>query len=248
MNGSLGANLQVVRRKMGYTQAQLADAIGVSRPTYAQIEADGKDITLSQVDILTAMLGVDISTLRASIAGLGTAKVTPEDSVEAYTKYKQIILNALQFAADTKDGKITKTKLAKIVYLADFTWYYNHLEPMSGMTYRKLARGPVPDVYFRAIDDLIEDGILFLEESGRAFMLSMNEGGDAPHALITNKQRILIKEIGRAWKDKQTAEIVAFTHAQLPWQICRDGDAIPYSLITQESPEKVYGPTKLASL
>lgn len=246
MNGNLGTNIQVARYRAGYTQSTVAKAIGVSRPTYAQIEANEKDITLSQLDILTALMGVSINTLRPSADSTGVNRQIGEDSMSAYLKYKQMILNALQFAADTKDGKITKTKLAKIVYLADFTWYYDNLEPISGMSYRKLARGPVPNVYFRAVDELVEDGIVHLEESGRAFMLSMNESGDAPHHLLTTKQRACIKEIGRAWKDKQTAEIVDFTHAQRPWQMCRDGEVIPYSLITQESPAAVYGPAKFA--
>ena len=73
-------------------------------------------------------------------------------------------------------------------------------------------------------------------------MISMVERGDAPHGKLSDKERSVVKIIGEAWKDKQTQEIVDFTHDQLPWQICREGEVIPYGLITQEEPEKVYGP------
>ena len=70
----------------------------------------------------------------------------------------------------------------------------------------------------------------------------MVERGAAPHSKLSDKELAVIRSIGEAWKDKQTQEIVDFTHEQLPWQICREGEIIPYGLITQEDPEKVYGP------
>jgi len=190
------------------------------------------------------MLRVSIDELRGACDGVSTL-LNPEASME---KYKQMILNAIAFGADEHDQKITKTKLAKLVYLADFTWYYNHLVPMSGMSYKRLPQGPVPDVYFRAIDELIEDGALCLEERGRAFMLSMAESGSAPSNQLSAKEVAMISGIGNAWQGKQTQEIVNFTHEQLPWQICREGEVIPYGLITQEDPEKVYGNARVAEL
>ena len=235
---SLSRNIEKARTAAGYTQAQAAEALKMSRPTYAQIESGDKDLTLSQLEVLAAMFRVDEGELRGAPDGVSTF-IDPQASVD---KYKQIILNALQFGADSIDGKITKTKLAKLVYLADFSWYYNNQKPMSGMSYRRLPRGPVPDVYFRAIDEMVDDGIIELEPSGRAFMISMVERGDAPHSKLSDDERKVIQIIGEAWKDKQTQEIVDFTHEQLPWQICREGEVIPYGLITQEEPEKVYGP------
>ena len=240
----LGSNLKAARLARGFTQEQAAHAIDLTRPTYALIEADKKDITLKQAEILAAMLRISVDELRGSADGV-VSLLNPEASME---KYKQIILNALASGADEHDGKITKTKLAKLVYLADFTWYYNHLLPMSGMSYRRLPQGPVPDVYFRAIDELIEDGALCLEERGRAFMLSMAERGAAPSNQLSSDEISMISEIGKAWQGRQTQEIVNFTHEQLPWQICREGEVIPYGLITQEDPEKVYGNARVAEL
>jgi uncharacterized phage-associated protein len=222
----------------------VAQAIGLTRPTFALVEAGTRDITLGQAEVLSGMLRVSIDELRGEGDGGGmltNANVNME-------KYKQIILNALWFGADESDGKITKTKLAKLVYLADFTWYYNHLVPMSGMSYRRLPQGPVPDVFFRAIDELIEVGALQLEEKGRAFMLSMSEKGEAPSNQLSTGEKEMIQGIATSWQNKQTQEIVNFTHEQLPWQICREGEVIPYGLITQEDPVKVYGNASVAEL
>ena len=240
----LGSNIKSARLARGFTQDQVAQAIDLTRPTYALIEAGKRDITLGQAETLGAMLRVTVDELRGASDG-ASAILNPESSME---KYKQIILNAVATGGDEHDGKITKTKLAKLVYLADFTWYYNHLVPMSGMSYRRLPQGPVPDVYFRAIDELIESGALTLEERGRAFMLSMAEAGSAPSSQLSESEQKMVAEIGKAWQGKQTSEIVNFTHEQLPWQICREGEVIPYGLITQEDPEKVYGSARVSQL
>ena len=122
---NLADNLKSARTARGLTQDQVAQAIGLARPTYALIESGKRDVTLSQAETLAALLRISVDELR----GVGIPVFNTETSME---KYKQMILNALEAGAD-KDGKITKTKLAKLVYLADFTWYYNHLVPMSGM-------------------------------------------------------------------------------------------------------------------
>lgn len=235
---NLGKNLEKARLARGLTMEQVADVLGISRQTYALIEANKREVTVSQAEKLAAMLRVELADLLGAPDGVSTLTNT----LEAVKKYKQIILNALKTGADD-DGKITKTKLAKLVYLADFTWYYDNLVPMSGMTYRKLPRGPVADVYFRALDELEEEGIINPPEyKGKAMLLSLAESGEVPSSELTRDEKRMIDKIGKAWKGYNTEAIVDFTHNQLPWQICRDGEAIPYGLITQEEPDHIWKP------
>lgn len=240
MSGKELSNIAKARQARGYSQEQVANAIGVSRPTYVQLESGKKDLTINQIEMLASMLRVSPDEVLGVLDGatIFTNVITSTD------KYKQIILNALCYGADEKDGKITKTKLAKLVYLADFIWYYENSKSMSGMTYRKLPRGPVADTYFRALDEMEEDGIIVREPHGKAILFSLVEK-EAPIGKLTDDELSLIKKIGKAWQGKSTEDIVNFTHEQLPWQVCLDGEAIPYSLIFQEEPEKIYGPAKV---
>ncbi|MCL2014744.1 MAG: Panacea domain-containing protein [Defluviitaleaceae bacterium] len=158
------------------------------------------------------------------------------------TKYKEMILTAIKCGANT-DGKITKIKLAKLVYLADFIWYYLHLESMSGAEYRKLPYGPVSDAYFRMLSELEDDEIITVEKTNRAKLISCNQVAET--SALTSEQIILLTKICKAWQSSTTQEIVDFTHKQLPWQICRDREIIPYCLIIQEEPEQIYGKVQL---
>lgn len=239
MSGNLANNIEQARLARGYTQEQVSHAIGVSRPTYVSIESGKKELTVRQAEALSSMLRISMD----DILGVADGSSAFSDILKSTEKYKHIILNALKYGADG-DGKITKTKLAKLVYLADFTWYYLNSSPMSGMTYRKLPRGPVADIYFRALDELEEDGAIIREPKGKAILFSLVEK-EAPASRLSDDELDLIEKIGTAWSGKSTDDIVNFTHEQLPWQICRDGEVIPYGLITQEEPERVYGTVQL---
>jgi len=153
-------------------------------------------------------------------------------------KYKHIILNAIKYGADA-DGKIDETKLANLVYLIDFTWYYENLSSMSGAEYRKLPHGSVSDVYFHALYELEKSGTIIRETKGNVVFFSLI-GRETPTSSLSDDELIFIEKVSKPWSVKSTEDIVSFTHAQLPLQICRDNEIIPYGLITQEESERVY--------
>jgi len=225
--------IKTFRTKRGFPQSDLAIKLGISRPSYIAIEQGKRELTLSEAKKLSEVFGIPLNLFLLQI----------ESGVSAnYEKYKQMILVYIRNAGSKKDGKITKTKLAKLVYLADFAWFYKHLESMSGMQYRKIQYGPVSDSYFRAIDELFElgqikitptdDGAMLISETRNGAKVSLSE--------INSEEEKLIKNISSKWRDKNTQEIVAFTHNQLPYLIADDDSIISYGLITQEDPDEVY--------
>lgn len=227
--------LAQVRTEFGYSQDQMAEMLDLKgRQSYAAVESGDKGLTIEQVDILTKRFPQQFD----DFSGFAVY-----DSL-GVKKYRQMILSMIEAGADGQ-GKITKTKLAKLVYLADFTWYYRELEPMSGLPYIRLKHGPVAQAYFQILDDLEEEESIKRENSGKSILISLNEATKQLSDLLSNSELNLIKCLGEAWSQKRTAEIVAFTHRQLPWQICHEEEIIPYGLITQEEPEEVYGPLKI---
>jgi len=159
---------------------------------------------------------------------------------EKIEKYKQIIMNCIKHGSD-KNGKIAEAKLIRIVYLSDFLRYYTSLISMSGLCYRKHQYGPITDVYFETIDKMIKDGIIIREPKDEDDLFSLTEE-TIPASLLTNDELEIIIKVGSVWKNRPTSDIISFTHKQLPWQICLDGEIIPYGLITQEEPEHIYEP------
>lgn len=220
-----------VRESRWLTQGEVAERLDISRQTYARIESGESEITLGQAVKLAKLLDITL----ADITGEDVRVISNQEyDIE---KYKAILTQCIKWGADI-DGKITKTKLAKLAYLVDFGWYYEHLDPLTGLSYRKLPQWPVPDAYFRTLEELQDSESIIIEAKGRTQLIE-NIGIPSEDGL--SLQHIgFIRQVCEKWKGKNTEEIVNFTHAQLPWMICYDGEIIPYSLITQEEPSNVY--------
>lgn len=218
--------LSRLRKNAGFSQSVVAAKLGISRPTYVAIEKGEKEMTLTEIKNISQVFGIREQDL------LESKKQGPEKS--SMNKFKQVLFNCIKFGAD-EDGKITKTKLAKLVYLCDFASFYTELEPMTGFEYRKLAQGPVTMEFFSVID---EDPSLELEQKGRAMMVSLIEGPSTSE--LSADELTLIKKICKKWRSHNTQEIVDFTHKQMPWFACHENEVIPYSLIHTEDPDNIY--------
>lgn len=226
-----GSFIRQQREGRGLSQGQMAERLSISRPSYVAVEKGTKELSLSEAEALTKVFGISVDELLRAEA-------------PNYKKYKQMILTYLREAK--KDGKtLKKTKLAKLMYLADFAWFYENLESMSGMEYRKMKSGPVPSDFFRAMQELEEEGAIVVkhELKGERDMYLISEGrGSAKRTLdeLSTEENILIDKVWSKWSDANTREIVDFTHEQLPYKLAFDGDVVSYPLITQVNPEDVY--------
>lgn len=212
------------RLKKGLHQSDLALKLGISRASYIAIEQGKRELTMGEFDKLSGILGVTFDEVEAGEA--------PD-----YEKYKQMILAFLRLGK-----KMTKTKLAKMLYFADFGWFYYHLQSMSGMQYRKIKYGPVADSYFRIIDEMFDSGEIEIDnrEDGAMIVSQTRSGEKIELSKITKEQDKLIKDIEKKWQGKKTAEVVDYTHKQLPFMFACDNEIVSYDVFTQEDPDKIF--------
>jgi transcriptional regulator with XRE-family HTH domain len=226
----IGQTIKKLRSGKKISQREIADLLGVSRNTIVLLEKGKRDVTLDEAKKLSTIFGISVEEL----AG---------DEMPDINKYKQMILAYLQIAAG--DGKLPKTKLAKLLYLADFTWFYHQLESMSGMSYRKIQYGPVPDVFFKALEDLEWDNLIKVESKAgknyQAKLVSARPGGKKTKLdHLSKKELKLINKIYKKWADASTEDIVGFTHNQLPYKLAFENEIISYALIGQHDEQDLY--------
>jgi len=216
--------IKTLRLKRGLSQATVAGKLGLSRQSYMAVERGTREMTLQEAEKLCDFYAIPIEELSNAV-------------VPQYEKYKQMILAFLRAGK-----KIPKTKLAKLLYFADFAWYYKKLESMSGMRYRKIQYGPVPDSYFRIIDEMSDSGEIDITqtEDGAMLISQTRSGARVDLSEISKEEDKLIKNVEEKWRGKKTAEIVDFTHKQFPYLYAQDNEIVSYALITQEDPHEVY--------
>lgn len=224
----LNKRIRQHREQVGLSQAEAAEVLRVSRLTYASIESGDRDPTINELETLCGIFKIDIEEM------LQLSEVTPGDLV----KYRQMCLLCIRTGGDSSDGKITKTKLAKLLYLTDFSWFREKRESMSGMRYYKLPLGPVAKPFFRMIDEMFDSGMITIESKGSALMISVNEHSVSDKLHDSETQHI--QTVCLKWRDRDTQSIVEFTHRQAPWAETDFNEAIPYGLIDRVPSEDIF--------
>ncbi len=225
------ANIENIRKEKKLTQDEVAKYLWITRQTFSKLEKWSIEPTLGQAVKLSELLSIDIDNLIKT-----DTKVEAKKPID-WEKYKQIIQFFIENWTWSK-YKITKTKLAKLCYLADFAWYYNNLEPITWLEYRRIQQWPVPDAFFSTIDELFTNEIISIEIDWNSHLITNKSYPKTDK--LTLEEKSLLTKIAEKWRYKNNEEIVEFTHKQLPWMICYDKEIIPYGLITQEDPENVY--------
>lgn len=220
-------NIINLRKKFGYSQQEIADKLGITRQTYIKIEKDENQPTTKQLETLANLYGVPVEEFFYGVQNI--------------EKFKQMYLYIL---SKFKKNGIPKTKLAKLLYFADFRHFYNNLESMSGVLYRCKDYGPLADPFLDLTEDMSESGEIKIEcLSGGANMISIKSTTfNNSYDLLTSEELKEIDDICKKWKDIDTKQIVNYTHQQKPWMACRKDEIIPYELILQEDPEHVDTP------
>lgn len=223
MMDMLCQNIELMRKTRKITQGEMAGKLGMSRPTYINLENGEREPTVSELERIAAIFGISVGEL---LSGLRNNK-----------KFEQMYFYILR----KFPGGVPKTKLAKLLYLADFSYFYDNLESMSGVSYIRRDYGPVADIFFEMTDKLFDEGKIRIRMLDRAMLIKL-VSVVVDDNLLNEEEKRRMDDIVDCWKDKNTQEIVNFTHEQKPWKACMDGERIPYSLIIQEDPNHVYTP------
>lgn len=219
------------REKQGLTYDKMAELADMSRSSYFALERGDKKLTLEEAVRIADIFGIDVQNL---LAGM----------VPNYKKYRQMILAYLRMA-EASNITLKKTKLAKLLYFADFVWYFQTSQSMSGLAYRKIEYGPVPDEYFRVLDEMSEQSCIEVEkkdvdgktmyEISETFVSAIEELD-----LLSSEEMSLIEIVWNKWKNANTTQIVQYTHNQFPYKNVDMNQIIPYDLIMNENPAHVY--------
>jgi transcriptional regulator with XRE-family HTH domain len=223
---NIAGKVSELRLLSGLTQEDVAQKLDISRQRWIMVEQGNRDLSTDELEILASIFGISVADFF--------------EETRNNEKFKQMYFYFLRHCANDY-GKITKTKLAKLLYLADFKNYFEELESMSGVKYIRREYGPVADIFFEMTEDLYDNGKIDIIPYKDSLLIkpTSNEIGVD---LLNESEKQSLSEICALWKKKRTKEIVNYTHEQKPWKMCRDGEYIPYSLIIQEDPNHVYQP------
>ena len=164
--------LKKLRQKQGVSQEFLAKKIGVSRPTYAQIEKGGRKMLVEEAQKLALFFGLSLEDFLSGRENF-TPKVklekikkrkkekqemrisVPQEKVE---KFKETLLYILEKIGARPN--IGEAVVCKLMYFIDFDYYEKFEEQLMGAKYIKNHFGPTPVAFPEIVKQMEKDGDL----------------------------------------------------------------------------------------
>jgi putative zinc finger/helix-turn-helix YgiT family protein len=130
-----------------------------------------------------------------------------------------------------KETGVSRTKLNKLLWYADFLSYREITTSISGVRYAHLPHGPVPDNYDTLLAWLTGvDGALRLEEAtlGQYNWEILVSCAAPEYSLFSNRELAVLVQVAERFKDTTAREISDLSHQEDGYVQTRDGEIISY--------------------
>lgn len=231
------------RKKHSFSQEYLAGKLGISRPTYMQIEQGERDVTVTEAAKLAEIFGMTLEDFIAH-RELREPKVIVEKEEPVQTqdlqirvtqknlnKFKQVLLYVLEKVGGKPN--VGETVLNKLLYFIDFDYYEKFEENLMGATYIKNHHGPTPVELKTIVDKMKKSGEIeevkskyFTHDQKKYLPLKR-----ADLSLLTGREIDHIDEVLARLSDKNANEISEYSHHDVPWLTRKTGEALSYESV-----------------
>lgn len=236
--------VQEQRKKHNLTQEFLASELGISRPTYMQIEQGGRDLTIKEAKKLAHIFNIPFeSFLREQEPSSPTVKLEQEKQTKRtgkmairvtrknLEKFKQVLLYVLEKVGGKPN--VGETVLYKLLYFIDFDYYEKFEENLMGATYIKNHHGPTP-VEFKDIVEEMKKKRELEEVKSRYFTYPQRKYLPIKRPnlqLLSGREIEHIDEVLARLSDKNAKELSDYSHGDVPWLTRDFGEPLSYESV-----------------
>ncbi len=248
----LGRRLAELRQFKGMSQQELAQQIGISRSSLAQIELGNRNLHVQELQRLAHLLGFSLDQFLSSNYSLKetlSLKAEKKDEkremrISTPTLKVDKFVNILLYVLEKCAGKpnVGETLLYKLLYFSDFNYYELYEEHLTGATYHKLPFGPVPQNLHHIIDQMIREGKLKRLKTKYHDYLQTRYIPllKADLSQLKASEKVVIDRVIEQFSDWSAKAISGYSHKDIPWQVTNDGEEIDYELaLYREMPYSV---------
>jgi transcriptional regulator with XRE-family HTH domain len=238
----IGLRITELRKRKGWSQEDLAKNIGVSRPSYAQIELGNRGLDVLELNDLAMSLGFSLDAFMSpnfwdeNVLEHKEEKTKKknEERIAIPTlqikKFKNVLLYILERCAGKPN--VGETVLDKLLYFSDFNYYEIYEEHLTGAKYRKLPYGPVPQKLDSIIEQMIEKKQLqkiktTYHDYTQTRYLPLTK---ADLTQLKASEVEVIDAVIAQMGDWTAAAISEYSHKDMPWLASKEGAEINYEL------------------
>lgn len=231
-NTKMGKALKKLRTERGISQEVLAKTLNIPRPSVAQIEKGARDVSVSELDVILRIFQISYNDFMELSKPKHRKKRIEKGKVEfSKEKFKQLLLYILQKSGGKPN--LGETVLYKLLYFCDFDYFELYEKPLTGMPYKKLQYGPVPNqaVYNPIIHKMVEAEeiqIVSRPYVGNTIQTKYVAFVGPDIDVFEPKEIETINRVINRLSDMSARQIEDHVHHDFPWLIHADGEIIDY--------------------
>ena len=238
----IGQRIKKLREEIGISQQDLADRLGILRPTISQMENGERKIFSDELIKLSEILNTSVPYLM----GLeNQPDIVLQERRERMTKpqirinvparnletFKEVLLYILGKVGSKPN--IGETVLYKLLYFIDFDYYEKYEEQLIGATYIKNKHGPTPVEFQKIVEKMIKEKEI---EKVKSTYFTFPQTKYLPLrkanlAKLKASEIEVIDDIICKLSDMSAAQISEYSHNDVPWLTTENGQKIEYETV-----------------
>jgi len=243
----IGQRIKKLREEIGISQQDLADRLGVLRPTISQMENGKRKISVDELIKLSKILNTSIPYLMGLenqpeiILQEGREKMAkPQIRINVpqrnLKKFKEALLYILGKVGSKPN--IGETVIYKFLYFIDFDYYEKYEEQLVGASYIKNTYGPTPIEFRKIVDKMIKDKEI-VKAANEYFSFPQTKYLPLRKPDLTELKASeveLIDEVLCRLSGMNATQISDYSHNDVPWLTTEGGKIIEYEAVFYRTP------------
>jgi len=249
-NRKLSKKIKVMREKLGFSQASLAQALGLGRVAISQIEQGVRKISAEEIAKLSMIFNVpadillnldrDIEVILEKNAQqaskrekIGIRISVPQKNLE---KFKEVFLYILNKVGSKPN--VGESVLYKLLYFIDFNYYEKYEEQLMGATYIKNHYGPTPKEFIKIIEDMEgNEELTKIQDNYFQYPQTKYLPLRKPDLTkISAQEQKVIDDVLNTLSDMNATQISDYSHNDVPWLTAEDGAVMDYESVFYRTP------------
>jgi transcriptional regulator with XRE-family HTH domain len=234
----LAKRIRNLREDLELSQEQLAERLGVPRPSISQIESAQRDVSSIELAKLAEIFGVSPDALLSRESKRRRAECDGEDKMPRLNrqKFRGVLLYILERCGARPN--VGETVIYKLLYFIDFNFYELYERYLTGEAYRKISFGPAPCHFSEIVDKMIERGELkkiTTEYHGKRQKKYIPQVKPDLSRLDARELEVIDSAIDRL-SSMNASSIIDYSHEDIPCQITDDKEIISYESVFYRRP------------
>lgn len=244
----IGEIIKFLRSKKQISQEKLSIALGIPRSSVSQIENGGRELSFIELQKLLSIFEVSFEefvaykkqdkevTRKKNKTINSRIKFEPE-------KFKQLLLYILEKCGSKPN--VGETVLYKLLYFCDFDYFETHEKALTGMKYKKMQYGPIPDqtLFNPVINEMRESSMIervsrpYIHDTIQTKYINFVSADLSVFGKDAEKMRKIVDcTIGKL-SNMSARQIEEHSHRDYPWQFHEFNEEIDYGSVFCRSGE-----------